>query len=103
MLSEIGYAINFETEALSQKPIEADLNYVFIAEQGFVSKRKHNSSPFVVKGQVIQAINEGNFSGQETLVWAKKILRLSIQYHLDGKELKSKKVFKAMERQDGSK
>jgi recombinational DNA repair protein (RecF pathway) len=52
---------------------------------------------------VIQAINEGNFSGQETLVWAKKILRLSIQYHLDGKELKSKKVFKAMERQDGSK
>ena len=103
MLSEIGYAINFETEALSQKPIEADLDYVFIAEQGFVSKRNHNSSPLVVKGQVIQAINQGNFSDQETLVCAKKILRWSIQYHLDGKELKSKKVFKAMERQDGSK
>jgi hypothetical protein len=31
----------------------------------------------------------------------KKILRLSIQYHLDGKELKSKKVFKAIEGQGG--
>jgi DNA repair protein RecO (recombination protein O) len=50
MLSEIGYAINFETEALSQKPIEADLDYVFIAEQGFVSKRNHNSSRFVSPG-----------------------------------------------------
>jgi len=52
---------------------------------------------------VIQAINKGNFSDQETLACAKKILRWSIQYHLDGKELKSKKVFKAIERQDGSK
>ena len=101
LLSEIGYAINFETESLSKKPIEAGLNYVFIAEQGFVSKRDQNSGSFLIKGRWIQAINEGDFSDPETLRCAKKILRLSIQYHLDGKELKSKKVFKSIERKSG--
>ena len=101
MLSEIGYAINFTTEAHSQKPIETDLDYFFIAEQGFVYKQDRNSDSLRVKGQVIKAINEGNFSNQETLISAKKILRLSIHHHLDGKELKSKKVFKAIERQGG--
>jgi len=101
MLSEIGYAINFSTEAHSQKPIETDMEYVFFVEQGFVSKRDHNSDSLLIKGHTIQAINEGNFSDKETLICAKKILRLSIQYHLDGKELKSKKVFRAIERQGG--
>ena len=99
MLSEIGYAINFKSEAHSQKPIETDLDYFFIIEQGFISKPNHNSDSLRVKGQVIKAINEGDFSNQETLISAKKILRLSIHHHLDGKELKSKKVFKAIERQ----
>ena len=80
---------------------EKNLDYVFIVEQGFISKRDQNSDSFRVKGQVIKAINEGNYSDQETLISAKKILRSSIQYHLDGKELKSKKVFKAIEGQGG--
>ena len=101
MLSEIGYAINFTTEAHSQNPIETDVDYVFVVEKGFVSKQNKNLDSFGIKGHVIKAINEGNFSDQETLIVAKKILRLSIQYHLDGKELKSKKVFKAIEGQDG--
>ena len=101
MLSEIGYAINFTTEARSQNPIETDVDYVFVVEKGFVSKQNKNLDSFGIKGHVIKAINEGNFSDQETLIVAKKILRLSIQYHLDGKELKSKKVFKAIEGQGG--
>ena len=99
MLSEIGYAINFSTEAHSQQPIEIDMEYVFFVEKGFVSKRDHNSDSLLIKGHTIQAINEGDFSDQETLICAKKILRLSIQHHLDGKELKSKKVFREIERQ----
>ena len=99
MLSEIGYAINFSTEADSQKPIETDMEYVFFVEKGFVSKRDHNSNTLVVKGQAIQAINKGDFSDQGTLICAKKIMRLSIQHHLDGRELKSKKVFRAIEGQ----
>jgi len=101
MLSEIGYAINFSTEANSQKPIETDMEYVFFVDQGFVSKGVHNSDSLLIKGHTIQAINDGDFSDQETLICAKKILRLSIQHHLDGKELKSKKVFRAIERQGG--
>ena len=101
MLSEIGYAINFTTEAHSQNPIETDMDYVFVVEKGFVSKQNQNPDSYGIKGHAIKAINEGNFSDQETLIAAKKILRLSIHYHLDGKELKSKKVFKAIEAQGG--
>ena len=96
MLSEIGYAINFDTEAMSSKNIEEELEYIFHAEQGFRLASNINNKRDIVKGSEIKAIKNLDFSNADTLRAAKSILRLSIEHHLAGKELNSKKVFKSI-------
>ena len=96
MLSEIGYAINFDTEAMSSKNIQAKEGYIFYPEQGFRLANDSNATKTIIKGSEIKAIKNQDFSSPNILRAAKKILRLSIEHHLDGKELNSKKVFQSI-------
>lgn len=50
----------------------------------------------LLKVQKIKAIKNQDFSSPNILRAAKKVLRLSIEHHLDGKELNSKKVFQSI-------
>ena len=98
LLTEIGYAINFRTEAMSSKKIEPNLLYRFVAEEGFVSSVTSSMRDTLIKGSVIHAIDQGDFSDPETLRIAKRIARKSIKYHLSGKELNTKKVVKSLKK-----
>ena len=96
MLSEIGYAINFDTEAMSSKNIQKEERYIFYPEQGFRLVNDSSNTKIIIKGSEIKAIKNQDFSSPNTLKAAKKILRLAIDHHLDGKELNSKKVFQSI-------
>ena len=96
MLSEIGYAINFDTEAMSSKNIQKEERYIFYPEQGFRLVNDSSNTKISIKGSEIKAIKNQDFSSPNTLKAAKKILRLAIDHHLDGKELNSKKVFQSI-------
>ena len=96
MLSEIGYAINFDTEAMSSKNIQGEKDYIFYPEQGFRLANDNNTTKTIIKGSEIKAIKNQDFSSPNILRAAKKVLRLSIEHHLDGKELNSKKVFQSI-------
>ena len=98
LLTEIGYAINFQTEAMSSKKIEPNQSYRFIAEEGFVSSIASSARDALIKGSVIHAIDQRDFSDPETLRTAKRIARESIKYHLSGKELNTKKVVKSLKK-----
>ncbi len=98
LLTEIGYAINFRTEAMSLKKIKPSLSYRFIAEEGFVSSVTSSARDALIKGSVIQSIDQRDFSKPETLRIAKRIAREAIKYHLSGKELNTKKVVKSLKK-----
>ena len=98
LLTEIGYAINFQTEAMSSKKIEQNLLYRFIAEEGFVSSATSSARDKLIEGSVIDAIGQRDFSDPKTLRIAKRIARESIKYHLSGKELNTKKVVKSLKK-----
>ena len=98
LLTEIGYAINFQTEAMSSKKIEPNLSYRFIAEEGFVSSVTSSARDALIKGSVIQSIDRKDFSQPETMRAAKRIIRESVKYHLSGKELNTKKVLKSLKK-----
>jgi DNA repair protein RecO (recombination protein O) len=98
LLTEIGYAINFQTEAMSSKKIEPNLSYRFIAEEGFVSSVTSSARDALIKGSVIQSIDRKDFSQPETMRAAKRIIRESVKYHLSGKELNTKKVVKSLKK-----
>ena len=98
LLTEIGYAINFQTEAMSSKKIEPNLSYRFIAEEGFISSVTSSPRDTLIKGSVIQSIDRKDFSQPETMRAAKRIIRESVKYHLSGKELNTKKVVKSLKK-----
>ena len=56
----------------------------------------NNTTKTIIKGSEIKAIKNQDFSSPNILRAAKKVLRLSIEHHLDGKELNSKKVFQSI-------
>ena len=98
LLTEIGYAINFRTEAMSSKKIEPNLLYRFVAGEGFVSSVTSSAREKLMKGSVIHAIDQGDFADPQTLSIAKRIIRESVKYHLSGKELNTKKVVKSLKK-----
>ena len=49
-----------------------------------------------IKGSIIKAIERGDYSTSKVLKAAKGITRKSIKYHLSGKELNTKKVFRSI-------
>ena len=97
MLEEIGYAINFETEALSSKSIDTNQYYRYEPEQGFHLLPK-DSQMKKYSGVQIKSIKEMDFSEYDTLIAAKKLTRQTIHFHLDGKELMTKKMYKSIKR-----
>ena len=97
LLEEIGYAINFQTEALNAKKIESDEFYRYEPEQGFhlLPEDSHINK---YSGKQINRIQEMDFSDPETLLAAKKITRETIQFHLGGRELMTKKMYRSIKR-----
>jgi len=96
LLSQIGYAINFQTEAMSSNEIEAEQVYRFVVEQGFIRSNTTTPHHSLIKGSIIKAIEKGDYSTSQILKAAKRITRESIKYHLSGKELNTKKVFRSI-------
>ena len=96
LLSQIGYAINFQTEAMSSNEIEAEQVYRFVVEEGFIRSNATTSHHSLIKGSIIKAIEKGDYSTSQILKAAKRITRESIKYHLSGKELNTKKVFRSI-------
>ena len=97
LLEEIGYAINFQTEALNAKKIEIDEFYRYEPEQGF-HLLPEDSQINKYSGKQINRIQDMDFSDPETLLAAKKITRETIQFHLGGRELMTKKMYRSIKR-----
>ena len=97
LLEEIGYAINFQTEALNPKEIESHQYYRYEPEQGFHLLSK-DSQIKKYSGKQIKSIEKMDFSERDTLLTAKKLTRETIQFHLDGKELMTKKMYRSIKR-----
>ena len=96
LLSQIGYAINFQTEAMSSNDIDTEQVYRFVVEEGFIRSNTTTPHHSLIKGSIIKSIEKGDYSTSQILKAAKRITRESIKYHLSGKELNTKKVFRSI-------
>jgi DNA repair protein RecO (recombination protein O) len=91
LLRLLGYAINLEYESASHQPLETGVFYEYRVEQGPV-RVERQSGPMVFDGEVLRAVGDVQFDDPEVLLAAGRLLREVIRHHLDGKELKSRKV-----------
>jgi DNA repair protein RecO (recombination protein O) len=101
LLRMLGYALNLQHDAESQQQLVADRRYEYRPERGPVPVGD-SRGPMVFSGAALLAIGAENFAQKEVLRDAGRLLREVIAFHLDGKELQSRKVLLEL-RQSGKK
>lgn len=97
LLRLLGYALNLEHDAESQAELDVSAQYVYRPEQGAVAARELRDQA-TFSGRELIDIRRHDFSRPETLRAAGRLLREVIDFHLAGKELKSRRVYRAMRR-----
>ena len=96
-LSLLGYAVNLDHEYGGQQNLVTEQNYQFRMEQGAVPVER-SDGPLIFKGAVLTGVAEQRFDDAEVLRAASRLLREVINFHLGGKELKSRKVLMELHR-----
>lgn len=95
-LQELGYAVDFQTDAHSGEAIVPERHYWFDAQMGFYQVdpiSQHGAAAPVFDGSTILAMARRNFDAQETRQAAKRLSRLMLQPLLGSRPLRSRELF----------
>lgn len=97
LLRLLGYAINLDHDTESGDALDPERQYEYRVERGPVQVDNRNG-PMVFTGAALIAVAREEFSNATVRKDAGRLLRQVIAWHLDGKELKSRKVMKELRR-----
>ncbi|MDH4106686.1 MAG: DNA repair protein RecO [Gammaproteobacteria bacterium] len=100
LLRLLGYAVDLESDSGGRAALRADLLYEYRVEQGAVPVSQRDG-PMIFSGAELQAVARRDFDRAEVLASAARLLRGVIAYHLDGRELLTRKVLRDMRRTAG--
>ena len=104
LLRILGYALNLDHDTQTKEPLRPQQQYEYRVEQGPVPiSDREREGPMVFRGAELDAIRNQQFADPAVLKNAGNLLRNVIAYHLDGKELKSRKVLMELRRATGNK
>jgi DNA repair protein RecO (recombination protein O) len=96
LLREIGYELNLSHEAVTHAPLTAAQCYEFHVEQGPVGVTHEVRGDMCFTGRELLAIGQQDFADKETLLAAKRLLRTTLDFHLGGKNLQTRRIAGAM-------
>ena len=100
LLEDLGYGIDFSVDAATAEPVVEEKFYHFAPDTGFIassatvpdSLQPPSQTEFM--GAHLRAIAQGDYQDEAVLRSAKKITRVALECHLQGKALKSRELFK---------
>lgn len=98
LLKEIGYGLNLQYEANSNKPIQESLYYIYQHEHGAIPQlidnkvTKHKKST-VVSGKTLLAIANEDYSNPEALLQAKAFMRDVFNQLTGARKIHSRDIF----------
>lgn len=98
LLRLLGYALDLGSDGGTGEPLVDDVLYEYRLERGLVRVRGSDTGRVVYRGTHLKAIAALEFDDPEVLRAASRLLRPVIDYHLGGRELKSRKVLNALRR-----
>lgn len=93
LLGLLGYALMLDHDSASPAPLDAAQCYEYRPESGPVAVPDRQGG-MIFSGRELEAIGRHEFDNSDTLECASRLLRGVIAYHLDGRELKSRKVLR---------
>lgn len=94
-LALLGYALNLDHDTRSGDEISPEEMYEYQVEQGPVAV-SGREGPMIFSGGHLRSIARFEFSDPGVLSAANRLLRRVIAWHLDGRELQSRKVLREM-------
>lgn len=104
ILGLLGYALNLDHDTDSGDALLPECQYEYRVDQGPVRRNGSDQrGPMIFSGLELQAIARQEFGDDDTVKNAGRLLRHVISWHLDGRELKSRKVLREMRRNAGGK
>ena len=96
LLVSVGYGLQLDFDGQHKKPVTAAKKYFFDADGGPVEAENGD-----VSGQTLLALHTRTLTDAETLAEAKKVMRAVIDFHLQGRPLKSRAVIARILKQRG--
>lgn len=100
LLDQLGYGVDFATDARSGQPVREDAYYHFHASLGFVEAAAGGQSS-AIPGASLLAIDAGDLAADQVLDDAKSIMRAAIDHVLEGRELRTRAVAQSIARSAG--
>ena len=97
LLKLLGYALDFSDARAASGQLAPEEHYEYRVIEG-LKPVVDRSGPMVFTGRELQGIEVQAFENPDILAAANRLLRGVIAYHLDGKELKSRKVLREIRR-----
>ena len=95
LLELLGYALNLDHDTRTGEVLDPAATYEYRVEQGPVPIERREG-PMIFTGQELRAIAQQAFDDDATLLRAGRLLKNVVAWHLDGKELNSRKVLREM-------
>lgn len=95
LMQSLGYSLQLENDYLTQTPIQADNTYQYDIEQGATISLNGQ-----VSGATLIAMRKKKFINQRQLQEAKQLMRLIIDYYLQGKTLNSRTLISKLIKPD---
>ena len=89
----LGYGINFQTDIDAHEPIDASLDYIFIAERGF---QISNKAPDFSGQDIIDIRNRNLINVSSNKL--KQLTQATIMFCLEGKDLNSRQIFRRLQK-----
>lgn len=97
LLRLLGYALNLDHDMQSGEALVADSEYIYRLGDGPV-QASGGGNAMLFRGHELIGIREERFHDAAVLTGANRLLREVIAWHLQGKELKSRKVLREIRR-----
>ena len=91
LLREIGYALPLEHEAGTNRPLDPDTNYYYIAEEGPVHKSGAQTG-VQLSGKTLLNMGREDYSDALTIQQSKQLMRMLVAYYLGEKPLHTRQL-----------
>lgn len=101
LLESLGYGVDLTTDHEGQT-VMPERQYGYLAEAGLRQCAEHDPAR-LISGASLQQLHDETLHDPVSLNETKQLMRVIINYHLEGKPLKSRQLFAEMQRYAGPK
>ena len=102
LLEQLGLAPMLTADIVTGQRIQSQQVYRYRVPEGPVAQEHANGNGVEISGASLLGIAAMDFSLQKTEKEARNLTRALIHYHLDGREIKSRTLFKELKKLSGS-